>query len=146
VELTDDLGRGPIALDTAIFIYYIEEDPRFLPVVEPVFAGIDAGRWDAVTSGLSLLETLVVPYRRGDAALAERYEGLLTHSRGLRLIELGRSVLREAAKLRAALRITTPDALQVAAALGARCTAYLTNDRTLPRIPGLPVLQLRDYA
>jgi predicted nucleic acid-binding protein len=141
-----DIGRGPIALDTAIFIYFIEEHPRFFPLVEPIFAGIDTARWEAVTSGLTLLETLVVPYRAGDAALAERYEALLTRSRGLRLVELDRSILRAAAQLRAVARVATPDALQLAAALSARCTAYLTNDRALPRVPGLRVLQLRDYA
>lgn len=140
-----DLGRGPIALDTAIFIYFIEEHPRFLPLVEPIFAAIDGGRWEAVTSGLTLLETLVVPYRAGNAALAERYEALLTRSRGLRLVELDRPILRAAAQLRAVVRVATPDALQLAAALSARSSAYLTNDRTLPRVPGLRILQLRDY-
>ena len=31
--LMADLGRGPVAVDTAIFIYFIEEQPRFLPLV-----------------------------------------------------------------------------------------------------------------
>jgi len=89
VGLTDDLGPGPLGLDTAIFVYYIEEHPRYLSLVEPVFEGIDRGRWRAVTSGVTLLETLVVPYRIGDDALADRYEALLTRSRGLTLVDLG---------------------------------------------------------
>jgi hypothetical protein len=28
-----DLGSGPVAVDTALFIYLIEEDERFLPLV-----------------------------------------------------------------------------------------------------------------
>ena len=144
--LTEDLGRGPIGLDTAIFIYYFEEHPRFLPFVEPVFEGIGRGQWEAVTSGVTLLETLVVPYRAGDRELADRYEHVLTHSRGLKLLELDRPLLRTAARLRATTGVKTPDALQLAAALATRCTAYLTNDRALPEIPGLRVLQLRDYA
>jgi predicted nucleic acid-binding protein len=146
VGLTEDLGGGPIGLDTAVFIYYIEEHPRFLPLVEPVFEGIGRGRWEAVTSGVTLLETLVVPYRTGDQELADHYELVLTHSRGLRLLELDRSLLRAAARLRATTGVKTPDALQLAAALAMRCTAYLTNDRAVPEIPGLRVLQLRDYA
>jgi predicted nucleic acid-binding protein len=146
VGLTEDLGHGPIGLDTAIFIYYIEEHPRFLPLVEPVFEGIDRGRWRAVTSGVTLLETLVVPYRVGDELLAERYETLLTRSRGVTMVELDRPLFRAAARLRATAGVRTADALQLAAALAARCTAYLTSDRVLPGLPGLPVLQLRDYA
>ncbi len=144
--LSGDLGQGPVALDTAVFIYLVEEHRDFLPLVEPIFAGIAGGRWAAVTSGLTLLETLVVPYRAGDRVLAERYEALLTRSRGLRLVELDRSLLRVAAQLRATLRVKTPDALQLAAALASRCSAYVTNDRALPEVPGLRILQLRDYA
>jgi predicted nucleic acid-binding protein len=91
------------------------------------------------------LTLLVVQYRTGDARRAERYEVLLTQSRGRRLVALGHALLRAAAHLRAAIAVKSPDALQLAAALGAWCTAYLTNDRALPRIPGLRVLQLRDY-
>ena len=144
--LIEDLGRGPVTLDTAVFIYFMEEHPRYLSVVEPVFAAMEGARLQAVTSGVTLLETLVLPYRSGDADLAERYEALLTQSRGIRFVDLDRALLRGAAQLRAVFRVRTPDALQLAAALTTRCTAYLTNDRDLPRIPGLKVLQLSEYA
>jgi predicted nucleic acid-binding protein len=143
--LIEDIGNGPVGLDTAIFIYFIEEHHRFLPVLEPLFVAIDAGLLEGVTSGLTLLETLVAPYRVGNAALANRYEALLTRSRGIRLVELDRPLLRAAARLRASTRIKAPDALQVAAALSAACPVYLTNDRGLPSVPGLRTLQLRDY-
>ena len=79
--LIDDLGPGPIGLDTAVFIYFVEEHAEFLALVEPLFVGLDGGRWSAVTSSMTLLEVLVVPYRAGDTALAERYEALLSRSR-----------------------------------------------------------------
>jgi len=145
VGLIDDLGTGPVGLDTAIFIYFVEEHAEFLPLVEPLFVGLDSGRWSAVTSSLTLLETLVVPYRAGGTALAERYEALLSRSRGLRLVDLDRPLRRTAAPLRAVLSVKTPDAIQLAAALGARCTSFVTNDRDLPPVPGLRILQLRDY-
>jgi predicted nucleic acid-binding protein len=145
-SLVDHLGAGPIALDTVVFIYLIEEHPRYVPLVEPIFVGIDRGRWEAVTSAVTLLETLVVPYRSADVGLAARYEELLTRSRGLRLVDLDRPLLRAAAQLRAAVPLKTPDALQLAAALGARASVFVTNDRALPRLPGLRILQLRDYA
>jgi predicted nucleic acid-binding protein len=146
VGLIQDIGKGPVALDTPAFIYLIEEHPRFLPVLEPMFAAIDAGRLTAVTSSLTLLEVLVVPYRAGDRSLADRYEQILTHGRGLELREIDLAQLRAAAHLRAAHHgIRTPDAIQVAAALASRCSTLVTNDRDLPSIPGLAVLQLRDY-
>ena len=143
--LIGDLQPGPVALDTAVFIYFIEEDRRFLEIVKPVFAAMDRGVLEGATSGLTLLEVLVAPYRADNFPLAERYEALLTRSRGLRLVDLDRPVLKSAALLRARVRLKPPDAIQIAAALAARCTAFLTNDRKIPAMPGLRILQLRDY-
>ncbi len=38
----DDLGRGPVGVDTALFIYLIEEHPRFPSVIEPLFSSADS--------------------------------------------------------------------------------------------------------
>ena len=72
MALIDDLGPGPVALDTAILIYFIEEHPRFLPVVAPVFSAVASARLTAITSGVTLIETPVIPYRSGNAGLAAR--------------------------------------------------------------------------
>jgi len=39
---------------------------------------------DFVMSALTLAEVVVIPYRNGDIATAERYEALITGSRNLR--------------------------------------------------------------
>jgi predicted nucleic acid-binding protein len=140
-----DVGPGAVAIDTALFIYFIEEEPRFLPEILPLFAEADQGERILVTSSLTLLEVLVVPYRAGARHLAESYEQLLARSRGVRLVELTRDQLRAAAQLRAVTGVKTPDALQLTAALGAGCKTFVTNDRRLPPVPGLRVLQLSSY-
>jgi predicted nucleic acid-binding protein len=147
VGLIREIGDGPLALDTVVVIYFIEEHPHFLPVLDPVFAAIDKGRLRAIASSLTLLEVLVVSYRAGNVPLAETYEQVLTQSRGLRLIEIDRTQLRAAAQLRALhSSLRAPDAIQISAALSGRCSALLTNDRDLPAVPGLRILQLRDFA
>jgi predicted nucleic acid-binding protein len=146
VGLREDLGPGPTALDTSAFIYYIEEHEAFLPLVAPIFEDVAAGRREVVTSSLTLLEVLVVPFRAGNLALAGRYEACLSRSRGVRLLEIGRAELRTAAQLRALHpNVRTPDALQLAAGLSAGCRTFVTNDRTLPSVAGLKILQLRSY-
>jgi predicted nucleic acid-binding protein len=145
VGLMADLGRGPAGVDTVVFIYFIEEHPQFLPLLEPLFREVDDGRRELVTSALTLLEVLVVPYRSGDYLLAGRYGALLTQSRGVRVAEISRSQLRAAAQLRATTGVKTPDSLRLVAALAAGCSTFLTNDRDLPGIPGLRVLQLSSY-
>ena len=143
--ILNDLQGGPVALDSSIFIYFMEENPRFLPIVEPIFSAIDEGDLEAATSSLTLLETLVLPLRSGNREVADRYEAFLTRSRGLRLIPADLGLLRVAAHVRAIARIKTPDALQVASALVAGCSVFVTNDHRLPPLPGLRVLQVEDY-
>ena len=79
--LIDALPAGPVAVDTAVFIYLIEGHPEFAPMVRPLFEAADGGDVELVTSGVTLLEVLVVPLRAGDDALAARYEALLTRGR-----------------------------------------------------------------
>ena len=144
--LIADLGRGPVGADTALFIYLIEERSPFLSLIEPLFREADEGRRELVTSAITLLEVLVVPYRAGNRPLAERYEALLMRSRGVRVVDLSVDQLRAAAQLRATFGVKTPDALQIVAALTGGCTTFVTNDRRIPGIPGMRVLQLADYA
>ena len=143
--LIQDLGSGGVALDSAAFIYFIEEHPKFLPVILPLFREADRGKRSLTTSALTLLEVLAVPYRAGNRALAERYEALLTRGRGIRLVDIVREQLRGAAQLRAATGVKTPDALQIVAATSTGCTSFVTNDRRLPPIPGLRVVELASY-
>ena len=136
----DEVGNGNVAIDTAIIIYLIEEHSQFLPEILPLFREADEGKRQLVTSALTLLEVLVVPYRAGNRLLAERYEALLTRSRGVRIVDVSRDQLRAAAQLRAATGVKTPDALQLVAAISQGCSSFVTNDRRLPAIPGLNVV------
>jgi predicted nucleic acid-binding protein len=143
--LLSDIGSGPAGLDSSIFVYYIEENPRYLPLLDPIFDAVVEGRLKAVTSALTLLETLVVPLRIGNEVLARQYERFLTNSEGLLLVKIDPGFLRAAAHVRASTRLKTPDAIQVTSALSAECPVFLTNDRRIPSMQGLRVLQLDDY-
>ena len=144
--LMEAVGRGPVALDSSVFIYFIEGHPRFAPLLRPLFATVHAGRVEAVTSAITLLEVLVVPLRSGQSRLAARYEAFLTWSRGLTLHAIEPPSLKVAAWLRATTGASTPDALQLATALAEGCTAFVTNDRRIPEVPGLRVIQLEQVA
>ena len=39
--LIDDLGPGSVGLDAAIFIYFIEASPAWLPAITPLFRAAD---------------------------------------------------------------------------------------------------------
>lgn len=145
-KLLDALKPGPVGIDTAIFIYFIEEHPRYFYEVEALFQALEKGFVQGVTSGITLLETLIHPLRNRNQQLAQEYESILTQSRNLHLIELTIPLLRTAAQLRADTGMKTPDALQIAAALSMTCPVFVTNDRQLPQIESLRILQLEELA
>lgn len=70
-----DVSR--VFLDTAPVIYYVENNPAYVDVTALIFDGIDAGRWQATTSPITLAETLVVPYRQGFAKLQQDFADLI---------------------------------------------------------------------
>ncbi len=139
----DSLRGNIVAIDTAPLIYFIEENPAYVTVVDPFFEALQHGEF-AVTSVMSLLEALVVPLRRGDTDLARKYRDILSKTRGLTTMSIFSSIAEEAAKLRASYNIRTPDAIQMATATSARAKFFLTNDKRLPSLPGLQVLVLDD--
>jgi hypothetical protein len=69
--LVDQLRGLRICLDTAPIIYFIEKSHRYLDIVRPIFLEIDAGKMEAITSTITLLEVLVRPFKT-EAPPAER--------------------------------------------------------------------------
>jgi predicted nucleic acid-binding protein len=130
----DGLRGQTIALDTAPLIYYIEEHPIYLPLVDPFFDALDSGELRVVTSTMTLLEVLVQPLRRGDDALVRRYRHILLNHSGFEILAVSSRIAEEAARLRAMHKVSPPDALQLATAVVAGATAFVTNDIRLPRL------------
>lgn len=123
-----------IGLDTAVFIYHLEAHPRYLPLTQKLLTGVQAGRWSAVTSIITLMELTVRPWQLNRSAVAHEYEALLVHFPHLILADVTRDVARRAAQLRARYRLRPADALQAATALVHEATAFVTNDRQLMRL------------
>lgn len=139
--------RGKVVgLDTTPLIYFIEENPTYLELVSPFFEAIDQGQVSAVTSIVTLLEVLVHPFQHGDAALVQQYRDILLNSQGLTTIPLSQDIAEEAARIRAAHNIRTPDAIQMATAIYVGASYFLTNDARLPSLPELKVLVLDKVA
>jgi len=133
-----------VGLDTTPVIYYIEENPTYLAIVDPFFDAIAHGELTVVTSVLTLLEVLVQPIRRRNPQLVQKYRDLLLGSKGLSIVELSRNIAEEAAQLRAVHNMSTPDSVQMATAIVRKAPVFLTNDKNLRSLPTLQVLVLDD--
>lgn len=134
-----------VAADTMVFIYHLEDHPRYAPVTQYLFEAWEQGRVHGVTSAVTLLEILVKPLRQGAQNAARDYQRLLTTYPHLALVPVDQGVAAKAAALRARHNLPAPDAIQVATALLAGASLFLTNDRSLRRVQGpLEVLVLDD--
>ncbi len=143
--LVDRLTGSEISMDTAPFIYFIERNETYLDVVRPVFAEIDAGRINAVTSTVTLLEVLVHPFRMNDTSLAEKYREILLYSEGITTCEVINEISETASKLRAEYSIRAPDALQIATGIFYGTDSFLTNDKDLKRVNDIEILVVDDF-
>ena len=121
-------------MDTSPVIYFVEKHSVFGPIVAEIFRRFEIGPLMGVASALTYTETLTKPLSAGDGVLIRSYRHLLSRAPGIICPSLGRETAERAAQLRASYRLTTPDALHIAAALSARCDAFLTGDIALKRV------------
>jgi predicted nucleic acid-binding protein len=131
-----------IGLDTSIFIYHLEDHPRYSPLTEMIFSALENGRNKGVTSYLTLMEILAKPKTEGLLQVARDYEYYLTTFPSLTFCEMGLDVARKASDVRSTDRIKAPDAIQLATAILCEATAFLTNDKIFERVKGIDILIL----
>jgi len=132
-----------VALDTPIWIAFIEQKSAFLADVNPLFESLKSGSVRVVTSSVGLIEILTGALLRGDELLARRAEEVLTGLEGSTIMPVTLEVARHAARLRAAYGLRTPDAIHLATAVAAEAAELVTTDRRLARVKEIEVRVLR---
>ena len=140
-------GAGVVGLDTSIFIYHLESNPAYAALTKTVFENLEDGKFQGVTSTITLMELTVLPWRMGHENVAREYEAVLVNFPNLSIVDIDRDVARLSAKLRADFNVTPADALQVAASLQVGAKTFLTNDKRLTGLQTiLEILILDDFA
>jgi predicted nucleic acid-binding protein len=147
VNLFDDIPEGTlVGLDTAAWIYEVEANPRFGPVIRPFFRDrLALGKNRAGSSLIALGELLVQPLAVGRADLVAEYRTYFRQSGKFSVWEVTREVVEKAAELRAKYRLKMIDALHVASAIVNRADSFVCNDHGLRRVSEVKVLVLGDY-
>ena len=131
-----------IALDTSVFIYELEENPRYRKLTHPVFQWLERTGHEAVTSTVTLMELLVLPYRDEDQQLLDFFYGLLSTYPNLRWLVPDLDIADIAAKIRALHRLRGIDALLAATAVKSQATGLITNDAVFERVDSYETLVL----
>jgi predicted nucleic acid-binding protein len=146
VALVDEIRPGAvIAFATDALIYYVEEDARFLHVIDPVMQSVISGHTRAHVSTITLLEVLVKPFREARPDIADMYRTIL-RSDEWTVHPLTNAIAERAASIRAAHRLEVADSIVAATALMSGCEVLISNNRDdFDRMVGLPVRIINDY-
>ena len=121
----------------------MERHEPYLTLLAPAWQQAEAGQLLVVCSELAVAETLVRPIRERDLDVEAAFRNVFAAPE-VEVVPATRRLWEETARLRAATRLKTPDALHAATALQAGCALFITNDADLRRVDGLPVTILDD--
>ena len=137
-SLWGGLSEGAtVLLDTAPWIYLLEDHAEFAPRFVGLFEAAERGQIQLALSTVTLAEVLTGPFKAGQTALAKRYEAALG---AYQVVPLTAAVASLAAQLRVQYRLKLSDAVQLASALQIGAAALVTHDRDFSAVQGLPVL------
>jgi predicted nucleic acid-binding protein len=118
-----------LLIDTTTFVAYLDGGEPVTPLASHVLENmIQVGRNPSVLSMVTVAELLVRPLRIGVSDPYDNLLGLITKFPNLRARPIDLYVAQEAASLRAAFRLSMPDALIVATGIVSQVHHLVTND------------------
>ncbi len=124
--------------DTNLFIYLLEDHPKFSPLVDDLRRRMLRRNDRLFTSAMSVGEVLVKPLSTGNAALAERYRAVFTGPH-LTISAFDLAAAEAYANIRKDRTVQRADAIQLACAESAHADLFIANDDRLSQksIPGV---------
>ena len=133
-----------VGLDTNVFIFQLEENPRYRELTDLIFTWLEGPQAQAVTSTITMLELLVQPYRFAALDRVNTFYALLSTYPHLEWVAPTLTVADRAARLRAEYNLQTPDALQAATSLISQATGFISNDTAFRKVKEFETLILDD--
>lgn len=128
-----------VALDSNLFIYHFEDNPQFSLYTSKIFQQLSRGEIKAITSVISITETLSYPLPK--RVINEITEAFLNLS-NLGFIEVDQRIAFEAAKIRREYGFRLPDSIQLATAIEGKAKAFISNDKRLRKFKKLKIILL----
>jgi uncharacterized protein len=118
--------------DTNLFVYLLEENPKFGESIRKLGRRMEARGDRLVTSALTIGEILVRPIRENDADSEKRYRALFSGPE-VQIAAFDANAAYVYGRVRQDAAIRTADAIQLACAASAKVDLFITNDERLSR-------------
>jgi predicted nucleic acid-binding protein len=131
-----------VYFDANIFIYLLEYHPDLGEVCLSIVQSAVDKELDGYSGDLVLAELLVKPLKENNARAVKAVKDIFSQETRIQLLAHTRSTFEAAAHLRANYKIKLADALHLATAIENRIEVFLTNDREIPAMTEINVMQL----
>lgn len=135
-----------VYLDTNVFVYFLDRNPNYFPVVAPIIEAIESGLIIGYTGDAAIAETLVKPYQTDNLALAASFKAFFRTEDFLSIQPHDAETFDLAAQLRAKRGLKFIDALHCATAIQAGCKFFVTNDGGIQSSDVLEVVSVKTLA
>ena len=135
-----------VYLDTNVFVYFLDRNPDYFPVVAPIIEAIESGLIIGYTGDAAIAETLVKPYQTGNLALAASFKAFFRMDNFLSIQAHDAETFDLAAQLRSKRGLKFIDALHCATAIQAGCKFFVTNDGGIQSSDVLEVIPVKMLA
>ncbi len=136
----DKIGPGALVyIDTNIFVYLVEVDPRFYRGARKVFQALEKVEARIVASELTIAECLYQPSRMDNSPAVEAYERLFA-SGEIEIIPLDGALAKRASMRGGKVGLKLIDAVHYFAALEYGCEVFLTIDSAFRSGPKMRVV------
>jgi predicted nucleic acid-binding protein len=131
--------------DSMLFIYAIEKNPVYFPVVKMVHEAMQRRRDTLCTSIFTVGEVLVGPRKLGSQSGVDRIRNYFAGD-SVSILPFTIETAEQFALIRSWTGTSPSDAIHLAAAAEAHADVFLTNDANLLRlrIPGIPLIASLD--
>lgn len=136
------LHGNRVYLDTNVFIYFLDRNPDYFPLVAPIIEAVESGLILGCTGDAAIAEILVKPYQSGNLELVANIKAFFRIENFLSICPHDAETFDLASQLRAKYNQKFIDALHYATAIQAGCKFFITNDSGIKSNDFLEVILL----
>lgn len=130
-------------LDANTVIYSVEGYENYSNLKDGLLQPLEKGEFVAVTSAITLVETIVGPRKAGDLATEADFRDFLTPSENFVIEPVTAAVLESVIDLRVRFGLKMPDAIHLATGMISGCTVFVSNDLEWSKV-GVTVVKPKD--
>ncbi|MGY3664406.1 type II toxin-antitoxin system VapC family toxin [Roseburia sp. 1XD42-69] len=133
-----------VFIDTAPFIYFLENSSRYMESIGKFFTKCTKENIQIVTSTLTIEEYLVLPYSNGKVEYVDNFKRFIEYM-NIEVVDIDSNIAEQGAKIRGQYKnFKAMDALQIATAIVKECDMFFTNDKQLRQEKELPCMTMED--